>query len=83
MSAFVTVPSRETRFARPNVWQAARSRLVALADWLRSHPASRPESMLRLNDRLLRDVGVSRADLEAEAAYWPFGAPAGGDARAS
>lgn len=44
--------------------------LPTLWNWIQRHRQRR--SLLRLDDRLLEDIGVSRADAEAEAAkpFW-------------
>jgi hypothetical protein len=37
--------------------------------------AANPRRLLELNDRLLRDIDVARADLEHDAQLWPFCRP--------
>jgi hypothetical protein len=69
----------------PLPWGAAtsRARRGAVAEWfgrslavLRGRLAvGAPGRLLELNDRMLRDVGVERIDLEYEAAYWPIWRP--------
>jgi uncharacterized protein YjiS (DUF1127 family) len=64
-SEVATGAADDTRLGR--VWTFARARLDAIGS------AGR---LLALNDRLLRDAGMNRADLEYEALFWsPGSAP--------
>lgn len=44
--------------------------------WLRPRLADNPVRVLELNDHLLGDIGVARADVAYRASFWPIWRPA-------
>lgn len=72
--ATTTHPSTVHNLWLSHVWQSIRVLLVRgldiLRTWQQRHRTRR--DLLNLNDRLLRDIGISRAEAEREASkpFW-------------
>lgn len=62
--------SRPLTLLRPSVLAGLPRRLLAAAALSRSR-----RSLARLDDHLLRDIGLTRAEAEAEASRGPWDAP--------
>jgi uncharacterized protein YjiS (DUF1127 family) len=75
VSSFIPLPSNSSADVTP-----ARPRLASLSLLrrfrtelrLRLDMTGSPQQMLRLNDRLLRDIDVTREELEYKALFWPI-----------
>jgi uncharacterized protein YjiS (DUF1127 family) len=76
--ASIIIPPRpkNVTICRP-LGVAAVSLLDRLRAAVRSHTykAGNPKRLLKLNDRLLRDIGLTRTELEYEALFWPLRRP--------
>ncbi|PWR20170.1 DUF1127 domain-containing protein [Zavarzinia aquatilis] len=70
--ALSPVETRKETTGRVTVWTLAARAVTALLVWQRR--AMERHHMRRMDDRLLRDIGLSRADIESEAAK-PFWRP--------
>jgi uncharacterized protein YjiS (DUF1127 family) len=76
MDAHASIPARDARIA-PALWRAARSWAAsALIRLMRWHETARERrALLALSDHMLKDIGITRAEAEREAArpFWQDG----------